>query len=118
MSKYGLKGFNNDNNDYPKTFAEFNEKSDTYKKMMDTLLKNHLFKTKINTSQEFVDNMTKLYLSKINNFDHIANSKLMQLHFFSLISSLSKKKLNQFITELFFLGQKRGEGFGPFGKIY
>lgn len=118
MTKFKIGGFNNDWNEYPTSLVEFNSDVKKYKNMMDTLLKNKLFETKITNSKQFVDNMEKLYVSKIENYDHIANSKLMQLHFMSLISKLSEKQLNQFITELFFLGQKKGKGFGPFGKIY
>jgi hypothetical protein len=118
LDKFKIGGFNNDWNEYPTSLVEFNDDVKKYTDMMDTILKNRLFETKITNCQQFVDNMEKLYLSKIENYDHIANSKLMQLHFMSSISKLSKTKLDQFVTELFFLGQKKGKGFGPFGKIY
>ena len=31
---------------------------------------------------------------------------------------LGDKEMEKFITDLFFLAEKRGKGFGPFGKIY
>ena len=62
--------------------------------------------------------MKKLYLSRTENYLHIANSKLMQLTFVSEISKLSKKDMDKLITDMLFLAQKKGEGFGPFGKIY
>ena len=42
----------------------------------------------------------------------------MQLTFVSEISKLSKKDMDRLITDMLFLAQKKGEGFGPFGKIY
>ena len=42
----------------------------------------------------------------------------MQLGFLFELISLSKKDREGFITDLFFLAEKRGKGFGPFGKLY
>jgi hypothetical protein len=47
-----------------------------------------------------------------------ANSKLMQIKFLYELVILPKKKMEGFITDLFFLAEKRGKGFGPFGKLY
>jgi hypothetical protein len=47
-----------------------------------------------------------------------ANSKLIQMKFLDELVALPKKKLEGFITDLFFLAEKRGKGFGPFGKLY
>mgnify|MGYP003353574142 CR=1 FL=1 len=47
-----------------------------------------------------------------------ANSKLMQVKFLYEIVKLPKKEMEGFITDLFFLAEKRGPGFGPFGKLY
>ena len=38
--------------------------------------------------------------------------------FFHKFCKLSKEKMNEVVTELYFLAEKRGDGFGPFGKIY
>ena len=47
-----------------------------------------------------------------------ANSKLMQMNFLYNFINLGDKEMEKFITDLFFLAEKRGKGFGPFGKIY
>ena len=49
---------------------------------------------------------------------HVANSKLMQLTFLDVLMSMPKKKRNQFMTDMSFLAQKKGDRFGPFGKLY
>ena len=66
--------------------------------------------------KQFVSSM----LAMLNDEDNYgtANSKLMQLTFVYEISKLPKKDVDELITQLLFLAQKRGQGFGPFGKIY
>lgn len=106
---------NNKWQNYPSSIAEFNSNEKKYKDMFDKV------KTKINTngvtdSDEFVLSISKMFLDKVNY--GTANSKLMQLEFLDQLTSLSKKDLEGFITDLFFLAEKRGKGFGPFGKLY
>jgi hypothetical protein len=48
----------------------------------------------------------------------IGNTKLMQIALFDSIVSINKKKREQFVTNIFFFAEKRGDEFGPFGKIY
>ena len=52
-------------------------------------------------------------------------SKLMQVHILWVLKHLSKKKytkeisaLDVWVTYVCFMAQKKGSGFGPFGKIY
>ena len=47
-----------------------------------------------------------------------ANSKLIQINFLYNFIMLGERGMEKFITDLFFLAEKRGKGFGPFGKIY
>ena len=42
----------------------------------------------------------------------------MQLNFLYDMVSLSELDMNKVMTDIFFLAERRGEGFGPFGKIY
>ena len=48
----------------------------------------------------------------------IAMSKLMQLNFLSKVVSLNTAKSNALATNMYFLAQKKGNVFGPFGKLY
>ena len=46
------------------------------------------------------------------------NTKLMQLDLVYELCKLSKKNLNKVMTKITLLAQKKGEQFGPFGKLY
>ena len=51
----------------------------------------------------------------------IANIKLMQMYFIDKVLHLNKNKRNEFLTDLLFVSQKKGDkvfDFGPFGKLY
>ena len=48
-----------------------------------------------------------------------ANSKLMQMHFLSQVLDITDKtKYTEFWTDMVFLSIKKGDRFGPFGKLY
>ena len=47
----------------------------------------------------------------------IAMSKLMQLDFLNQLFSL-ENKVDRFTKSMYFLAQKKGNIFGPFGKLY
>ena len=49
----------------------------------------------------------------------VATSKLMQLHFLDEVFKIrSNKKFTEFWTDMLFLSIKKGDRFGPFGKLY
>ena len=110
----------NFDNDYTKTdlyannLQDFNSKKNDYISMFNSI-KNKV-DTRILDDKEFVDNMILLLKSDEN--WHLGQTKLMQLTFFHKFCKLSKEKMNEVVTELYFLAEKRGDGFGPFGKIY
>ena len=110
----------NFDNDYTKTdlyannLQDFNSKKNDYISMFNSI-KNKV-DTRIRDDKEFVDNMILLLKSDEN--WHLGQTKLMQLTFFHKFCKLSKEKMNEVVTELYFLAEKRGDGFGPFGKIY
>jgi hypothetical protein len=123
MKKYNISGFTNDWKEYPKNALEFKNDQKKYEKMLSAILTNKKVEAGISSTSSFVSDMLNQYVTPISGNDTgdgsiICNSKLMQLHFVYLVCKLSPKKMDSFFTELFFLGQKRGEGFGPFGKIY
>lgn len=112
MKQYGLN-FVNDHNKYPKSVIEFNEQIEDYKKKF-KLVSSKKFLLNPVTEKEFVDGIRECFITK----PPIANSKLMQLSMYSELAKLNTKQLEEFMTSLFFFAQKRGKGFGPFGKIY
>ena len=48
----------------------------------------------------------------------LANTKLMQLRFVYEMTKLPKKDMDRIMTKITLLAQKKGEQFGPFGKLY
>jgi hypothetical protein len=110
MQAYG-KTLNNAHQRYPKTLDEFMKQENTWQTLFNKV--NPHIKTNIRNSQ-FVDSMASFYTSNISN----AVAKLMQLDLLSKIISLQGKKKDEFVTDLYFLAQKKGKGFGPFGKLY
>ena len=72
----------------------------------------------IKTEKEFVFNMLKVFATKQS---HIANIKLMQLYFVDRLMMLKPEVRNEYLTDLLFIAQKKGDkvfDFGPFGKLY
>ena len=52
---------------------------------------------------------------------HIANIKLMQVYYISRLLKLKEQDRNEYLTDLLFIAQKKGNkvfDFGPFGKLY
>lgn len=100
--------------DYPSTASEFVKEEKEYKDMFNVV--NKKVKTGLINDKEFSENMLKQIIDPENY--GTTNSKLMQLKFLYEITKLTEKKTEKFITDLFFLAEKRGTGFGPFGKLY
>ena len=49
----------------------------------------------------------------------VAQSKLMQLTFLDHVLKITdKRKYTEFWTDMLFLSIKKGDRFGPFGKLY
>lgn len=111
MIDYGIR-FDNKNGQYPKSLSEFMDDQEDYAKMIERLSRKGV---------DFVDEK-----KAINNIAivfgtenaYVANSKLMQIKFLDVLYSLDEKERNQFMTDMTFLAQKKGERFGPFGKLY
>ena len=110
MQKFS-RTLNNKNQTYPKTLDDFMKQENIWQNKFNKV--NPHIKTNIKNS-EFVDSMSMFYTSNISN----AVSKLMQLDLLSKIISLQGKKGDELITDIYFLAQKKGKGFGPFGKLY
>ena len=106
--------FDNEWNNFPASAKDFNTEIADWKGMFDEI-KNEVT-TNVKTSEEFTSSILTLMMDKDNY--GIANSKLIQINFLFNLMQLSKDTREKFITDLFFLAEKRGQGFGPFGKIY
>jgi hypothetical protein len=100
--------------DYPSTAPEFIKEENEYKNMFNIV--NKKVKTGLTNDKEFSENILKQIIDPENY--GTTNSKLMQIKFLYEMTKLTESKTEKFITDLFFLAEKRGKGFGPFGKLY
>lgn len=104
--------YDKSNSNYPKNSSEYNTDMQKYTDMFNNI-KNKV-ETGITNPADFNKNMIKIFsIDPV-----IGNTKLMQITFLNELVKLSDKSLDQFITNIFFLAEKRGEDFGPFGKLY
>ena len=107
------KRFDKANGSYPKTREEYVQRKREFESMFDRI------RTKVDTGisnkDEFSKNIEGTFLDR----PHVANSKLIQLSFLDAIYSISpKKKQEEVWTDIVFLASKKGNKFGPFGKLY
>ena len=114
--------FNNNHNEYPKdedgwTKNEYKK----YRNIWKNLKTNPLVKTNITTEDKFKNSFSLAFKDETTEKESqrpIATSKLMQLDFISQVLSLKKEQYNELFTNMVFLAQKKGAGFGPFAKLY
>jgi len=111
MIDYGVR-FDNKHGQYPKSLTDFTKDQDAYAKIIKSL------------RQKGVDTVVDEDTA-INNFQvvlatetHVATSKMMQLYFLDMLMGMKEKERNKFMTDMTFLAQKKGDRFGPFGKLY
>ena len=75
-------------------------------------------KTEVSTQDIFAQNIQLLYQAEPS----IALSKLMQLTFLDNALKIEDKKdkeaYTEFWTDMVFLSIKKGDNFGPFGKLF
>lgn len=102
----------NRHQDYPETADDFKNDKRDYEKMYD-LLKDNINGTK--DYSEFRSRILKMYRSDNPKSKSVAQSKLMQLHFFSDV--VSNQKDAEFWTDLLYLSLKVGKRFAPHGKL-
>jgi len=111
MIDYGIR-FDNKNGQYPKSLPEFMDDQEDYAKMIQRLSKKGV---DFVDEKKAINNIAMVFGTE--NY-YVANSKLMQIKFLDVLYSLNEKERNQFMTDMTFLAQKKGERFGPFGKLY
>jgi hypothetical protein len=104
--------------DYPKNTAEFLERQDEFLEMFKKIKSNNKIITNINTPEEFLTNMKNFFMNPEKGKSVTANSKCQQVAVFAALAKLSKDKLEELGTKIVISSQKKGEEFGPFGKLY
>ena len=107
------QNFDKSNRNYPKNIEEFRKRKSVYVRMFDRI--RPYADTEVSTSEEFVTNIENKFLTE----PYVANSKLMQLAFLDAIYSIQPDKDRLEVwTDIVFLAIKKGNKFGPFGKLY
>ena len=64
---------------------------------------------------KFVDQLEESWM-KGRSKDNVIISQIVT--FVYIIADMSQSRRKDFIRDLFFMSQKKGEIFGPFGKLY
>jgi len=104
----------NRHQDYPETAEDFKNDRRDYERMYNSLRAN-IKGTK--DYAEFRSRILKMYRSDNPKSKAVAQSKLMQLHFFSDVMSRNSNKPEEFWTDLLYLSLKVGKRFAPHGKL-
>jgi hypothetical protein len=118
MKDNGLS-FQNKHQNYPKSLSDFSKTIDgrnknDYKQMFERI--SNKVETNVKNSTEFLQVIEDKFNS---DKPFVATSKLMQLHFLDEVFKIrSNKKFTEFWTDMLFLSIKKGDRFGPFGKLY
>lgn len=105
---------------YPKNIDEFLNDEETHIKRFKSLKASGKVDMSIKTAEEFTQNVAAVFdAAKNDNERAVANSKLQQLDLLNEIFSIRDvKKLSDLLSDISYLGQKKGELFGPFAKLY
>ena len=107
------QSFEKANGKYPKTRDEFKAREKEFVGMYKRVSKHA--ETETRNEEEFTANIEGLFLDK----PHVANAKLIQLAFLDAVYKITpKKKQEEVWTDIVFLAIKKGNKFGPFGKLY
>lgn len=113
-SKTSGSTFVNRHQDYPETVEDFKTDKKNYEAMYNILRSNIDGTTNY---AEFRSRILNMYRSDDQKIRSVAQSKLMQLHFFSDVLTKSKGKQEEFWTDLLYLSLKVGKRFAPHGKL-
>ncbi len=105
--------FDKANGSYPKDLDEYNKRKKEFSDMYERVSK--VADTETSSVDEFNKNINAAFFER----PHVANSKLMQLAFLDAVYKVKpKKKQQELWTDIVFLAIKKGNKFGPFGKLY
>ena len=113
-------GFRNKHQNYPKNFDEFTKQTIDGKDLKSYKMMFNSIRTKVGSDckdgDEFEEVIGKIFTGSK---PWVAQSKLMQLTFLDHVLKITdKRKYTEFWTDMLFLSIKKGDRFGPFGKLY
>lgn len=106
--------YDNRNGQYPKSLTDLTKVQDEYARIIKTLRQKGV---ETEVDEDAAINNIIVVLGNPETA-HVANSKLMQLKFLHMLVGMQPVERNKFMTDMTFLAQKKGERFGPFGKLY
>ena len=110
QSRTRKKTFTNKHQEYPQTIEEFIDDNRDYKKMYNSLKKYIRGTTSYDQFESMIRSMFESDSAKRR---AIAQSKLMQLNFFSDVLNVK----SEFWTDLLYMSLKVGKRFAPHGKL-
>jgi hypothetical protein len=116
LKMYSGKKFINNYNKYPKSVDEFKKLSSLKKYLkIFKFISNHVnIGLSVNEKELFI----QMFENGFKYDPYTATSKLMQMEFIYLVLQIPNKKTDDFWTDMIWLSQKKGIGFGPHGKLY
>tara|TARA_R100000030_G_scaffold99372_1_gene90399 strand:+ start:63 stop:1451 length:1389 start_codon:yes stop_codon:yes gene_type:complete len=107
------QSFEKANGKYPQTREEYLKRKDDFESMFDRVKRKA--ETGIMSKEQFSKNIEGVFIEQ----PYVANSKLIQLAFLDAVYKITPKKKQQEVwTDIVFLAIKKGNKFGPFGKLY
>ena len=112
LANHNLK-FDPSKDSYPVDLEEFINKKAHYKRII-TRLKGRGVDLAENNVNTIIENIMAVFATK----PYLANSKLQQLTFLDLFTSLPKDEMDELGTDMVFFAMKVGRNYGPFAKIY
>jgi len=106
---------------HPKNIKELEEKISSYVDMFKFITSNkwaRIVDVGNISAEDFESNIRHVFNGRLS---HIGNSKLQQLFWIHYLLKLNETERNEFVTDIIFISQKKGNrifNFGPFGKLY
>ena len=118
MEQYSTTLEPEEHRNHPSTSEEWEKEGETYLDMFKGCASSIKDTGGVRNGDEFKANFSKAFGG---DKPYVANAKLQELSFFHALSKLDTSTRDDFLTEMLFIAQKKGnavEEFGPFGKLY
>ena len=114
----GIADFDPKWQNYPKNAQAFADEQTKWEDMYDRV--KDYADTKCKSASEFYTNIENMF-QRGESDSKVANSKLMQLSYLDSVIKIKnkdQKAYEELWTDMVFLSIKKGDVFGPFGKLY
>ena len=122
LKSYGVRNYDRWRSwrKYPQSLEDFVNEQDIHVERFKSLKGTGRVGMNIKSEQDFINNMMTVFDSAKNDNERaVANSKLMQLDLLNEIFTIRDiNKVSDLLSDISYLGQKKGALFGPFAKLY